>query len=287
MKKYLVFTLLLPLLAACDLFTEGKQGGMATYPLRTGNSWDYHFTSTVKATDSIPLDSVRQWFPDYSYDVHVEVGPLDTLFNAYRLSATSSNHLPADYFSIINPVSYSWEYNGDNGLYLAAYENSSLVLPLKPAAIRLVWNNQVWLPASGALLLPGGAPTSPRDDGPIYREDPPIQVLAYPLNLGMKWMYRYGDQSRFRIQKEMIRQETVSVPAGNFYTKVILWKYDIDGDGVVDEDLRITDWFAEKGLVYRKIEISGVQITTMNGDNLGQIDLVQEAVLTGHDVVVP
>ncbi len=57
--------------------------------------------------------------------------------------------------------------------------------------------------------------------------------------------------------------------------------------GVVDEDLRITDWFAEKGLVYRKIEISGVQITTMNGDNLGQIDLVQEAVLTGHDVVVP
>ncbi len=164
--------------------------------------------------------------------------------------------------------------NEKRGLFYYGHYAMSFAAPLKVApGLRLVFKgrtfdsmhelNQYFF---GDMLL--GLTACTRDT--VYH-DPPLQSLAFPPQVGTSWNFRPPDDP-WLVDKQVVATGPVTVPAGTFDAFEVLWLYDIDGDGVYDEDIHITDQISYSGLLSRTAEILGLLLLDYQGDTLGTFD---------------
>ncbi|MCH7852562.1 MAG: hypothetical protein IIC41_07255, partial [Candidatus Marinimicrobia bacterium] len=125
--------------------------------------------------------------------------------------------------------------------------------------------------------LPGPSPLVGDTTDP-YIEDPPLMVLQYPLEQDTTWTYRYAHDP-WRIDKVVIGEEEVTVPAGTFKCINVKWLYDIDNDGEWDTEIIIEDYFGDVGLVKREVTVIGMISINEPGEIVGYFDAMDRYTL--------
>jgi len=247
------------------------------YPLAVGNTWEY----TRKWDTFFYADSTDSTYSDttsmlYSMQVAVtDTASLGGISGLYRMAATEHDSLDS-YEGII--------YYGqdDDGLYEHGYEGSATLSMPKGLPARegqggiyfkgMYFNNMNELFRLFQEALPGPYLFKVDFTQQIV-EDPPLEVLRYPLEEGTTWMYRSAGNP-WRIDKHVEGKEQITVPAGEFVCYKIKWLYDIDDNGEWDTDIFIEDYIGLEGLVQRQITLIGMIKTNEIGEQVGFMDSV-------------
>jgi hypothetical protein len=88
---------------------------------------------------------------------------------------------------------------------------------------------------------------------------PPFQLIPYPAKPGAKWKGAFsvpGEKENHTYSGEILKEETIKVPAGEFKTMRVHIKLETDG-----QQLETTYWFAQDiGFVKQSLESAGVSI---------------------------
>ena len=119
----------------------------------------------------------------------------------------------------------------------------------------------------------------------INYENPLVRDLAYPLEVGRRWVHRAtsgGDP--WKMEKEVVSIEWVTTPAITADCFKIRWYWDIDDDGVWDTDIVAYDYLAAIGVFKRQYEFSGIVVISYGFDSLGTCDLTDVYELTDFNV---
>ncbi|MFQ6007633.1 MAG: hypothetical protein ACE5K8_01650, partial [Candidatus Zixiibacteriota bacterium] len=120
----------------------------------------------------------------------------------------------------------------------------------------------------------------------IRYENPPVRDLAYPLEVGQRWVYRdsTSDGEPWRMEKEVVGIENVTTPAITVDCFKIRWYWDIDDDGVWDSDIVAYDYLAAIGVLKRQYEFIGLIITYQSPDSLGTFDVTDVYELIDYEI---
>jgi len=175
----------------------------------------------------------------------------------------------------------------DDGLYEHGYEGSATLSMPKGLPARegqggiyfkgMYFNNMNELFRLFQEALPG--PYLYRvDSTQQIIEDPPLEVLRYPLEQGTTWTFREAHYP-WRIDKRVVGEEEVVVPAGTFMCSKIRWLYDIDGNDEWDTDIFIEDFIGKEGLIQREITVLGMIIPNALSERMGYMDIVDKYTL--------
>lgn len=78
--------------------------------------------------------------------------------------------------------------------------------------------------------------------------------MQYPLDLDAQWTYR-GDNNPWRMDRTVVERKNVDLDIGTFDCFEIKMLFDMDHDGIWDDDIWITDFINKKGLIQRNITI--------------------------------
>jgi hypothetical protein len=73
---------------------------------------------------------------------------------------------------------------------------------------------------------------------------PPFKLLAYPIKIGAKWSGSFTegkDETKYTYEAEIVKTESVEVPAGKFKAIVVQMKLDANGKRMTDSRY----WFVE------------------------------------------
>jgi len=271
-----------PIMSFC---TRKAGGNEFTYPLAVGDRWEYRYTSIGF---NYRPDSLRYYYPwNYTGAATVEIVRPDTLGDTLVTYVFHTS-------MAINDTVYESDHymnNTADGFYLYAYNNSNMVAPTKS-----------WLRSKGGLNIYAGlgVPGGPVDldwafndglsggPGPgdsLYYESPPVQSLAYPLDVGRQWTVREHNPSGlpWRIDKKIVDYGPQRVPAGTFDCFTIQWLWDIDNDGNWDTGYEGYDYVAPQGLIKRVIIVHDLFATSYNGPS-GLFDVIETIELTDLNV---
>ena len=255
MRRYKWITLLsviLLIIIGCeDEQTDQKEKYI--FPLSIGNRWEYrrdyiHYI----CSDSIQSDTY-----------------VDTISGIDSCSViVLQNTILLDSIKTVQLIEQSWDdssiYVGlffyqerDTGLFQIAYQNPNLLTLPK-------YSNSLYF--YGEPLIPDylkrfffkeiSQIKKTSENGKLHFEDPPVFVLKYPLEIGNYWTYRQEDQP-FRIDKEVIQDTLITVPAGTFNCYQIRWIYDY-AEPFKNLTIHFYDFIADEGLILRKIYIEAV-----------------------------
>ena len=244
------------------------------YPLAIGNTWEYtrqwnwfHYTDSAAAN----YDDTTTMLSDIRVMV-MDTGSVGGTSGLYR-TATSGHHG-------LDSLQASQYYGQDvDGLYYYGGETYGIASLPKG---RSAWKSQAGLLFKGRYFsnvnelfqifrdaLPGPFPLVV-DSTELIIEDPPVMVLQYPLEKGTTWTVL--NEEGFWIDKVVMGEEEVTVPAGTFECVKVKWFYDLDGDGEWDTDVFVEDNIGEVGLVQRKFMIFGGITTNEYGEDTGYSD---------------
>jgi hypothetical protein len=111
----------------------------------------------------------------------------------------------------------------------------------------------------------------------LYYEDPPIEILKYPLVVGSQWTYR--NEFGMRIDRIVIGKKKIELDLGSYECYQIRWLYDYDGDGVWDDDIWMDDYINEEGLIKRELTALDLSLMNPGGNISGTLDLYSEYTL--------
>ncbi len=275
MNKRFSMTILIPMLISSSGCDDPDHGFV--YPLSVGNSWEYtREWSSFSYADS--LNPVYEDTSTFTSQISVTVtgtAVLRDTFETYALTAAeiqgSQTYTGIGYFG-----------QGSDGLYLYGHEGfGSNVLPKRASGG----------PASGKVLFKGMSFDSVRElldwvqqsqpvgylttTDSLYQEIPPLKTIPYPLTTGTTWTYR-PPRDPLWIVKQVMGKETVAVPAGSYACHRITWRYDVNGDGVIDEGIEINDYIGPVGLVLRHVVVKGSIRKDETGGVIGYIDTIGE-----------
>ena len=271
------------LLASCSRCTSPSDDSCHVFPLAQGNSWDYSSESlTVIAIEDgeAVLDTL-----DSSY--RLEVARRETILDALAFFRVVETWFP----SSVEPRQRAHYYlNTDDGLYLYASTTGSYVgYPgvspkerARPLALfhgeplECLWHHM------NALGDPGM--WSSLDDS-LDVWDPPLRSYAYPLFVGRQWTYREPGHP-WAVDKRVVGQTYVSVPAGTYRCHIIQWLIDFrDEDGEWDDDTEWFDFVYAGQLVKRSLTVRGVLIYEGNNPTpVDTLDVWEDISLTAVDV---
>lgn len=250
------------------------------YPLAVGNRWDY---SDVLYTWTSYLDRPTVLVPDtVEGHSHVFVSDMDTLFDSlptYDLRAVLVQD-SVEYYSD------AWFNNVDDGLFLYAFNGAgSMAVPLKikPGYTFSLLGQQFNSLGEIVAAIKQPLTFASASQNDFYLEDTPVKSLQYPLTIGSQWTVRTTGNP-WRIDKIVTRQEQIEVPAGQFNAFQIRWLYDLDANGIWDEEITIVDHIADVGLVQRVISVSGVEVYYEWGEPAGFADYTTVIRLTGYSI---
>jgi hypothetical protein len=276
MRKYVIMLFCGLLFCACerDKSPMAPRTGDFVYPLKAGNQWEYqrlyysfNFRSLQEGR-TFPSDTVRA-------TVTVRIVKEVVLQDSIKTVQLLEEYVD----STMSLTDESYYDNKQGGLYLYAYRNASGIpmMPKKATVAGIEFNGRHFQNISEITRLLTHAVTDPASDSLIY-ETPPRLCLKYPFTLNSQWTSLKAGP--FRIDKKIISQEEVSVPAGTFSCYKIQWMYDINSDGAWDKDIVFYDYVCEKGLVKRSIVYRDIQATGMDLEPLGTYDAVDEGQLS-------
>lgn len=271
MKRHCLIcsALLLLVLVACDPSDDDPSG--FRYPLAVGNAWEYECEWNTYFYSDSSVIPVYEDTTTFIYNVSAVITARETLrgtIHAFRFVAEMEE----------NGMTFTGEEylnNREDGLYLYAYRGGALnVVPKRLAAGRVVFKGRSFDSIAELVRTMEQALPLLRvlGDSLIF-EDPPIKTLSYPLEVGETWIYRQADNP-WRMDKEVIAQDSTTVPAGQFFCYQVRYLYDMDEDGEWDEDIAVYDWIGEVGLVRRQARFSGMVHITASGDTVGYFDAV-------------
>jgi hypothetical protein len=251
--------------------------GPFKYPDSIGNQWDYERTfSTV----IIRPDSTGQSHPvdtSVTSPVIMKVIRKDTLRNSieaylFQEIITENNR---------NIVGDTWYVNSDSGLSIYAYHGAGLLIPKSGSGKRFFFNGRYF--SSVREITSYVTQEIPKKFTPsdsITYEVPPVLTLKYPLMNNSEWTYR-SSGNPWKINKKIVGTKQIEVPAGKFNCFKIVWFFDVNNDLQWDENLELTDYVCEKGLIRRTVVYKDITIVDQeNPTGYSTFDMKDESVLT-------
>ena len=257
-KRILIFLGIILLTFSCQIWEKDNMD--FTYPLETGRTWTYQREWILTNFDS---DSLEQIFGySESYETTSTVTGPQTLNDSIDVIGL-----------LAGDRTYYYKKETD-GLYLVGYNMNSgeLVIPKNTQKDGIIING-VYFNSIEQLFDILQYPFSlmkPTTDS-IYIEENPKKVLEYPLKDAGMWCYR-EDYKPFRIDKQIIGTDTISIGTSTFNCYHIKWNYDIDADGITDDNIYIDDYISKEGLIKRTISVLNMINQNAFGDTLGTYD---------------
>ena len=271
--------------AALILFAcsgDGDNDSAIEFPLRVGYHWEY-CDSLIDIV--LPQDTIVQYdtsVANYSCDI---VG-IDTLFD---YDSTVVFHFFSE-MAESTQIFYDHEYRqaDSSGLYLFGYYYGFMGPPLGHKSsgrycefrgIRANSTRQLMQLLIHRLHLQ----KLPVQDS-IYYEDPPILELAYPLYVGLEWVYRDTSLAHpWNISKQVVSRDLLNLPAtGPVSCFEILYLSDTDHDGQWDDDLEFHEYVSAIGILKWDITISGIEYYDELGNPIGSYDSREIFTLVHH-----
>ncbi len=265
--------------SGCDEFISIWHGGnsgrsIALYPMQIGNRWTYNrsfYTHNYR-----PIDSTYQFQPfSLSYTLTVEATKQLLL---PRRPGIITDLIPVTEFRTVGTdrtsPSYSYYTQSSGWLYLQGYIPSSLIDP-QPAgqsqSFRL--GERTFRSLQDAIrLLEEPISTTATDS--ITREYPPLTIIKYPLATGDQWTFRQSGRP-WRIDKRT--GESGWDPQFGLWYYEVRWLYDMNGDGVWDSDIIVTDRISVKGILRRRFDLLNLEVITENSpEAVGYVDVCDE-----------
>jgi hypothetical protein len=253
--------LLALILGGCGDKTDNLVIGDFAYPLHVGQVWRY-----------VGVEYNSNFQPESLAATHTTS---DGIVAAVEVTAQTviGDSIPVYALKMTETITgqqtyYSWDYfnNRADGLYSFGYSHavgSSGVLPRK------IGHNRYQFRFAGRTFANIGEllgfvefsrnPQSLATDS-ITLETPPFLCLRYPLSTGSEWLTT-SPPTVWPIGKKVLGRVEVQAPAGTFACAHILWRYDIDTNGIWDTDIEMHDYVAQIGLVKRVLTVRGVQVT--------------------------
>jgi len=274
--------ILLVTLISCD--KENENNDEFIYPLTAGNSWDYsrewnlYFYPDSTVEDPVYEDTLTI-SADVSVTITGEVSLNDTL-DAVEFHTTETVHGETE-----PNIGLQYYNNNKDGLYEYAYKSvGPVILPKIRQAESIVFKGMNFedfrhLSNFVQQLTPNARVVSDS----LYYENPPVKSLQYPLEIDAQWIFR-EDNNPWRMDKKVIDRKNVELDIGTFDCYEVKWLYDLDHDGIWDEDIWITDLISTKGLIQRNVSILRIKEVTINGATGRLFDLVDVYSLTGLSV---
>ena len=243
-----------------------------TFPLRVGNSWQY---SRMFYSYGCEPDNLMHLVPDTVFAT--EITTIESINKLPNLPETYVLHTVWVEGSATGE-GYSWRNNTQEGLYTYAYQFTmgtvgppKLVIPegshLSFKGRRFSNVNELLGWARSIMEIPASAGKLTEIDS-IQYEDPPARDIAYPIEVGQRWVYR-DSANPWAMEKEVVDIERVSTPALTADCLKIRWYWDIDDDGQWDSDIDGYDYLAVNGILKRRFDFFGVVIRNENSDSLG------------------
>lgn len=239
-----------------------------TYPIQIGNEWTIHSSTNFI---NIRPDSISYLLINHQTNDKLMVTK-DTLLNSincYEINDEREDHsFTRAYYS-----------NTDSGFIKYAYSNSAgNVLPKNNLQYGFIFNGKNY--RSVYELLDSYSITErvlKQFVDTLHFYTTPRMIYAYPLEPGKEWNLT----SEFiKIDKEVIGKEIIYTAAGGFECLKIIWKYDINYDGVTDDNIVCYEYINTKGLIKLEINLKDVLITTdQSPEGIGLADVTAERIL--------
>jgi hypothetical protein len=275
--KILLLNCLLLLISNCDKNNPtGSEDNDYIYPITIGNQWEYQRTFSILSIRPDTMESVLDTI--VTSKVIIRIDRKETLFDSiqayvFHHTLTETNGPTFE--------SESYYNNHDNGLFFYAYRGSGLVMPKPTSRGTILFRGNYFNTIQEvtnyiSLALPKRINFS---DSLIY-EIPPLQSIKYPFDINSQWSYMNSD-TFWQIDKKILLNENVEVPAGNLDCYKIQWLYDVDGNGEWDEGIIFYDYICSKGLVKRSLYINDIAIVgEYDQEPIGFFDVEDISVLT-------
>jgi len=254
-------------------------------PLAIGNRWDY---SGMSYDYNFQPESLGIILGDTLYGTRTEtVTTMDTLpdsIETYVLYSVSNWD-----GAIIDDFTY--RNNADDGYYTYAYQLFiQPQLKILPRGCSFEFHGRSFESLAGLHDFVATAVQSSAKqafDTGIVLEDPPLRELAYPLEIGRQWAYRDKDlNGPFDMGKEVVEKQNLIVSAGQFECYKIRWYWDIDDDGIWDNDIDGYDYVGGIGLLKREFWIYDITVVDEYGTILGTFDSFDTRELTDYHLNV-
>ncbi len=175
---------------------------------------------------------------------------------------------------------YSWDYfnNRPGGLYSFAYShpNGGGMQPRKLTGdVRQYrFQNRTFASISELFrFIESPSQNQALGSDSITLETPPFLCVKYPLSSGSEWLTT-SPPTVWPIGKKVLGCVDIQVPAGTFACAHILWRYDVDTNGVWDTNIEMHDYISQIGLVKREAIIRGIEVTGYeNPTGIGTYDV--------------
>jgi hypothetical protein len=281
-------------IAGCEEFITGfshwnSSGRISRYPTQAGNRWDYerigwtHDFRIIDSSANILRDTIRTTATvEVTGEMNLPATPGvsgdSVLVSVFRTTEReSSPHI--DTF-----ISCNYLRMEPNELLHHGYRGSSLVSP-RPSCSRFEFAFRGKRFAHfGQLIEYVTTPFRASAGDSIQREIPPLIVIRYPLVNGSQWTFRPAGRP-WRIDKRSGPTRTGTLAGTRIRYHEVRWLYDMDNDGLWDDDIWIIDRIAESGLMGRTIEVKSVAVIGPGGpEPLGYFDYTEEIRLTSIQV---
>jgi len=271
----------------CDelisIWTGGGGGSRITsYPMHMGDRWNYnqlYYTYNFR-----PIDSTYQFQPDTFSSAFTTV--VTRQLNIPRVPGAAGDSIVVTEFSSTGTgqqaPGLSYYSQTSDGLRLQGYFRGSLILPTPSGAQYSITLADRSFGSLRELLQHVEEPISRTPPDSMTREYPPLLSIKYPLQAGEQWTFR-PNGCPWRIDKRTgaMRNDPVS---GLWYHEV-RWLYDMNGDGIWDNNISITDRISSKGLIRRTVDVRDILITTSGGPGVvGYVDVRDEYTLISMTV---
>jgi hypothetical protein len=242
------------------------------YPLEIGNRWEY---DRIFISYNFRPDSIKN-----------QIGLLDTIKTFSTVAISKQEWLKDSIltYQIVESLteytttvtSESYYFNLEDGLYLLAYKGAGSALPKQRRSNKFIFrglyfNNLTEI--SDYFTRLNGRYKLTFDS--LYYENPPLQIIKYPLEEGLQWTLRKAGEP-FRIDRRVLSEQNIQVPAGNYRGIKIQNLYDLDGDNEWDESTIYYDYISNKGLLKRSILIKDVIVADDSGQVIGLVDVRDE-----------
>lgn len=282
-NQYILLTAAVFCLILFSCENDNDENTEFIFPLSVGNSWEYErewtFYFYSDSTDSIPqyIDTLNAYKTDVSVTIPRKVVLGDTVETYEMIGIDSSGpYIQRRYYKEM-----------EDGLYiLGNVAGGPIVLPKKSQNNIIHFKGMEFNSFNELSNFFQSLTPYHRDySDSINLELPPVKVLQYPIIEGDQWTYRMN-YTPFRIDRKVIGRSTIELNIGSYDCYEIKFIYDINHDGVWDDDIWITDFISKQGLVQRVITLLGMEERTINYPNgtgrlFDAIDIYQ---LTSYDI---
>lgn len=251
-------------ITACSYDKKINYESIDSFPIKTGNTWEYSSVSILKIYESdisnivIETDTFRN-----NLIVRIEKDTiLDDTVNVFQFTSVriGGKYKSSEYCF--------WD---STGFHTYAYSNGgSHVFPKKT-------HTKSGIESFGVF-------------GPELFIDEDITVfpktrhnLKFPLEMNSKWTYTFPYSPFYlQIDKEIVGYENIKIENRVFSCYKIKWIY---LENKFFDGMTIFDWVSSEGLIKRVVIGGRARLTTPDGESIGSSQLTETIELTSHNLL--